>query len=112
MSLSRPAGDAGPGPGLPAWPMSTFPLGPRRVRRSGYGAMQLAGPWAVNAPPDRASAVGVLRAAVAGGIDHIDTASPPSTWRWTTRPSANWLASGHDPPSVRTWPTTCSAGRA
>ena len=74
MSLSRPAGGPGPGPGLPARPMSTFPLGPRRVRRSGYGAMQLAGPWAVNAPPDRASAVGVLRAAVAAGIDHIDTA--------------------------------------
>ena len=54
--------------------MSTFPLGPRQVRRSGYGAMQLAGPWAVNAPPDRASAISVLRAAVAAGIDHIDTA--------------------------------------
>ena len=52
----------------PARPMSTFPLGPRLVRRSGYGAMQL-GPWAVNAPPDRASAIGVLRAAVAAGID-------------------------------------------
>jgi diketogulonate reductase-like aldo/keto reductase len=36
--------------------------------------MQLAGPWAVNAPPDRASATGVLRAAVSAGIDHIDTA--------------------------------------
>ena len=36
--------------------------------------MQLAGPWAVNAPPDRASAIGVLRAAVTAGIDHIDTA--------------------------------------
>jgi pyridoxine 4-dehydrogenase len=36
--------------------------------------MQLAGPWAVNAPPDRAAAIGVLRAAVAAGIDHIDTA--------------------------------------
>jgi pyridoxine 4-dehydrogenase len=70
MSLSRPAPDAG----LPARPMSTFPLGSMRVRRSGYGAMQLAGPWAVNAPPDRASAIGVLRAAVAAGIDHIDTA--------------------------------------
>ena len=44
------------------------------VRRSGYGAMQLAGPWAVNAPPDRTSAIGVLRAAVTAGIDHIDTA--------------------------------------
>ena len=72
MSLSRPARRAAPG--RPARPMSTFPLGPRRVRRSGYGAMQLAGPWAVNAPPDRASAIGVLRAAVTAGIDHIDTA--------------------------------------
>jgi pyridoxine 4-dehydrogenase len=71
MSLSGPAHA---GPGLPARPISTFPLGRRQVRRSGYGAMQLAGPWAVNAPPDRASAVGVLRAAVAAGIDHIDTA--------------------------------------
>ena len=68
MSLPRPAHRDSPGP------MSTFPLGPRRVRRSGYGAMQLAGPWAANAPPDRASAVGVLRAAVSAGIDHIDTA--------------------------------------
>jgi pyridoxine 4-dehydrogenase len=72
VSLSRPARRAVPG--RPASPMSTFPLGPRRVRRSGYGAMQLADPWAVNAPPDRASAIGVLRAAVTAGIDHIDTA--------------------------------------
>jgi pyridoxine 4-dehydrogenase len=36
--------------------------------------MHLAGPWAVNAPPDRASALGVIRAAVTAGIDHIDTA--------------------------------------
>jgi pyridoxine 4-dehydrogenase len=72
MSLSRPA--RGADPGLPPRPMSTFPLGPSRVRRSGYGAMQLAGPWAVNTPPDRASAIGVLRAAVTAGIDHIDTA--------------------------------------
>jgi pyridoxine 4-dehydrogenase len=54
--------------------MSTFPLGHARVRRSGYGAMQLAGPFAFGTPPDRASAVGVLRAAVAAGVDHIDTA--------------------------------------
>jgi pyridoxine 4-dehydrogenase len=72
MSASHPMHRAGPG--LPPSPMSTFPLGPRRVRRSGYGAMQLAGPWAVNAPADRASALGVLRAGVAAGIDHIDTA--------------------------------------
>jgi pyridoxine 4-dehydrogenase len=69
MSQSLPARLGGP-----AHPMSTFPLGPRRVRRSGYGAMQLAGPWAVNAPPDRASAIAVLRAAVTAGIDHLDTA--------------------------------------
>ena len=54
--------------------MSTFPLGRLRVRRSGYGAMQLAGPFAFGQPPDRASAIGVLRAAVAAGVDHIDTA--------------------------------------
>lgn len=54
--------------------MSVFSLGPRQVRRSGFGAMQLAGPWAVNAPPDRAAARDVLRAAVTAGVDHIDTA--------------------------------------
>src|SRR5579864_7145827 len=41
--------------------MSTFALGQMRVRRSGYGAMQLAGLFAFGTPPDRASAVGVLR---------------------------------------------------
>jgi pyridoxine 4-dehydrogenase len=71
MSLSQPGRT---GPGRPPHPMSTFRLGPRQVRRSGYGAMQLAGPWAVNAPSDRASAVSVLQAAVSSGIDHIDTA--------------------------------------
>jgi len=54
--------------------MSTFALGPTQVRRSGYGAMQLAGPYAFGTPPDRASAIGVLQAAVAAGVDHIDTA--------------------------------------
>ena len=54
--------------------MSTFALGHTRVRRSGYGAMQLAGPFAFGTPPDRASAIGVLQAAVAAGVDHIDTA--------------------------------------
>jgi aryl-alcohol dehydrogenase-like predicted oxidoreductase len=54
--------------------MSTFALGQMRVRRSGYGAMQLAGPFAFEPPPDRASAIGVLQAAVAAGVDHIDTA--------------------------------------
>jgi len=54
--------------------MSTFALGQLRVRRSGYGAMQLAGSFAFGTPPDRASAIGVLQAAVAAGVDHIDTA--------------------------------------
>src|SRR5450755_2103202 len=54
--------------------MSTFALGQMLVRRSGYGAMQLAGPYAFGPPPDRALAIGVLRAAVAAGVDHIDTA--------------------------------------
>jgi pyridoxine 4-dehydrogenase len=35
--------------------------------------MQLAGPFAFG-PPDRASAIGVLQAAVAAGVDHVGTA--------------------------------------
>jgi pyridoxine 4-dehydrogenase len=62
------------GPNLRIGTMSTFALGHVQVRRSGYGAMQLAGPYAFGPPPDRASAIGVLRAAVAAGVDHIDTA--------------------------------------
>ena len=53
---------------------STFAIGNVQVRRSGYGAMQLAGPYAFGPPPDRETAVSVLRAAVAAGVDHIDTA--------------------------------------
>ncbi len=52
---------------------SFYALGPLLVRRSGYGAMQLAGQFAAGTPPDRESAIGVLRAAVAAGVDHIDT---------------------------------------
>jgi pyridoxine 4-dehydrogenase len=54
--------------------MSTFALGHMQVRRSGYGAMQLAGQFAAGPPPDRASAITVLHAAAASGVDHIDTA--------------------------------------
>ncbi len=54
--------------------MSTFKLGRVQVRRSGYGAMQLAGPFASGSPPDRPTAIGVLQAAVIAGVDHIDTA--------------------------------------
>lgn len=51
----------------------TFRLGSRNVRRLGYGAMQLAGPGVFGPPKDRAAAVSVLRAAVASGVNHIDT---------------------------------------
>jgi aryl-alcohol dehydrogenase-like predicted oxidoreductase len=39
----------------------------------GYGAMQLAGPGVFGPPKDRATALAVLRAAVAAGVNHIDT---------------------------------------
>jgi aryl-alcohol dehydrogenase-like predicted oxidoreductase len=52
----------------------SFALGPRRVHRAGYGAMQLAGDGVLGPPRDRDEAVSVLHAAVAAGVDHIDTA--------------------------------------
>ncbi len=51
----------------------TFALGHRRVKRLGYGAMQLAGPGVFGPPKDRRAAIAVLREAVAQGVDHIDT---------------------------------------
>jgi aryl-alcohol dehydrogenase-like predicted oxidoreductase len=51
----------------------TFNLGGRRVKRLGYGAMQLAGPGVFGPPKDRDAAIAVLREAVASGVDHIDT---------------------------------------
>src|SRR5690242_15865392 len=51
----------------------TFRLGDRLVHRMGYGAMQLAGPGVFGPPKDRAQALAVLKAAVAAGVDHIDT---------------------------------------
>jgi pyridoxine 4-dehydrogenase len=52
----------------------SFALGRWRVHRAGYGAMQLAGDGAFGPARDRDEAVRVLRAAVAAGVDHIDTA--------------------------------------
>ncbi len=43
------------------------------VTRTGYGAMQLAGPHVFGPPADRDGAVAVLREAVELGITHIDT---------------------------------------
>ncbi len=51
----------------------SFALGGRAVRRLGYGAMQLAGPGVFGPPRDRDGALAVLRAAVAAGVNHIDT---------------------------------------
>ena len=50
-----------------------FKLGDRTVKRLGYGAMQLAGPGVFGPPKDHDTALAVLREAVAGGVDHIDT---------------------------------------
>jgi pyridoxine 4-dehydrogenase len=52
----------------------SFALGSWRVHRAGYGAMQLAGDGVFGLAQDREEALRVLRAAVAAGVDHIDTA--------------------------------------
>lgn len=51
----------------------TFPKTDMTVNRMGYGAMQLAGPHVFGPPRDRDGALAVLRAAVAAGVNHIDT---------------------------------------
>jgi pyridoxine 4-dehydrogenase len=51
-----------------------FRLGDRLVNRLGYGTMRLTGPDAAGRPPpDRTTAIAVLRRAVDLGVDHIDT---------------------------------------
>jgi pyridoxine 4-dehydrogenase len=52
----------------------THLLAGRRVRRIGFGAMQLPGPGVLGPPRDRAQALAVLRRAVELGVNHIDTA--------------------------------------
>ncbi|MDK4704175.1 aldo/keto reductase family oxidoreductase [Rhizobium sp. CNPSo 4062] len=51
----------------------SFTLGDRKVKRLGYGAMQLAGPGVFGPPKDHDTALAVLREAIASGINHIDT---------------------------------------
>src|SRR6202000_51713 len=51
----------------------TFTLGDRKVKRLGYGAMQLAGKGVFGPPSDRDAALAVLREAVESGVNHIDT---------------------------------------
>jgi len=43
------------------------------LQRIGYGAMQLAGPQVWGPPRDVDAAIAVLREALAGGVNHIDT---------------------------------------
>ncbi|MGV6876262.1 aldo/keto reductase family oxidoreductase [Pseudochelatococcus sp. B33] len=50
-----------------------FTVGSRVVKRLGYGAMQLAGQGQFGPPRDHGAALGVLREAVACGVNHIDT---------------------------------------
>lgn len=59
----------------PQLPGGTWTSGGMEVNRFGYGAMQLAGPWVMGPPADRAGAIAVLREAVAAGITHIDTSA-------------------------------------
>ena len=51
----------------------TFPGTSLTVQRIGFGAMQLAGPGVFGPPRNRDGAIAVLRAAVAAGVNHIDT---------------------------------------
>ncbi|SCB18975.1 aldo/keto reductase family oxidoreductase [Rhizobium multihospitium] len=51
----------------------SFTLGDLKVKRLGYGAMQLAGPGVFGPPKDHETALAVLREAIASGVDHIDT---------------------------------------
>ena len=49
-------------------------LAGRPVHRMGFGAMQLPGPGVFGPPSDRSEALAILRRAVEGGVNHIDTA--------------------------------------
>jgi aryl-alcohol dehydrogenase-like predicted oxidoreductase len=63
-----------PDTALPAASAGELTLGgDLRIRRMGYGAMQLAGEGVWGPPADRAEAVSVLRRAVELGVNHIDT---------------------------------------
>jgi aryl-alcohol dehydrogenase-like predicted oxidoreductase len=51
----------------------TFGSGDVKVKRLGYGAMQLAGKGVFGPPKDRDAAIAVLREAIESGVNHIDT---------------------------------------
>ena len=52
----------------------TFKIGDLEINRLGYGAMQLTGNGVFGEVADRTNAIRVLQAAVAGGVNFIDTA--------------------------------------
>ena len=52
----------------------TYDLAGYRVQRVGFGAMQLPGRGVMGPPKDHDAAIAVLRRAVEGGVNHIDTA--------------------------------------
>ncbi len=52
----------------------TFPVGDLDLARTGFGAMQLAGPGVFGPPRDRDEALAVLRALPELGVNHVDTA--------------------------------------
>jgi pyridoxine 4-dehydrogenase len=56
-------------------PGGTWMLGDLAVTRTGYGAMQLAGPGVMGPPASRDSALAVLREVIGLGITHIDTSN-------------------------------------
>jgi pyridoxine 4-dehydrogenase len=74
FSFPSMAGGRMAGPAHDVERPGSFALGPWRVRRIGYGAMQLAGDGVFGPPRDRDEALRVLRAAVDSHVDHIDTA--------------------------------------
>jgi pyridoxine 4-dehydrogenase len=51
----------------------TFTFAGHKVRRMGYGAMQLAGKGVFGPPKDKNEALAVLKEAIASGVNHIDT---------------------------------------
>jgi pyridoxine 4-dehydrogenase len=51
----------------------TFDFADHKVRRLGYGAMQLAGKAVFGPPKDKDEAIAVLKEAVASGVNHVDT---------------------------------------
>lgn len=52
----------------------TFQLHDLKIRRLGYGAMQLTGPGVIGDPADRPNALKLLRTVIDAGVNFIDTA--------------------------------------